>query len=150
MFADHQNKPDVGSNIARQWYDRDGVDVILDVPTSSVALAVQQIAKEKGKVLIVSGGGTSDLTGPQCSPTGIHWTYDTYALSHVSGNAAVKKGLDTWSFVTADYAFGHALERDAVAEVSARAARCSPRCARPSPPPTSRRSCSRRKARARS
>ena len=117
VFADHQNKPDVGSNIARQWYDRGGVDVILDVPTSSVALAVQQIAKEKGKVLIVSGGGTSDLTGPQCSPTGIHWTYDTYALSHVSGNAAVKKGLDTWSFVTADYAFGHALERDAVAEV---------------------------------
>ena len=88
VFADHQNKPDIGSNVARQWYDRDGVDVILDVPTSSVALAVQQIAKEKGKLLIVSGGGTSDLTGPQCSPTGIHWTYDTYALSHVSGSAA--------------------------------------------------------------
>ncbi|KMO30498.1 ABC transporter permease [Methylobacterium variabile] len=117
VFADHQNKPDIGSNVARQWYDRDGVDVILDVPTSSVALAVQQIAKEKGKLLIVSGGGTSDLTGPQCSPTGIHWTYDTYALSHVSGSAAVKKGLDTWTFVTADYAFGHALERDAIAEV---------------------------------
>ncbi|MFE1602277.1 ABC transporter substrate-binding protein [Methylobacterium sp. ID0610] len=117
VSADHQNKPDIGSNIARQWYDREGVDVILDVPTSSVALAVQQIAKEKGKMLIVSGGGTSDLTGPACSPTGLHWTYDTYALSHVSGNAAVKKGLDTWAFVTADYAFGHALERDGAAEV---------------------------------
>ncbi|WP_018263532.1 ABC transporter substrate-binding protein [Methylobacterium sp. WSM2598] len=117
VSADHQNKPDVGSNIARQWYDRDGVDVILDVPTSSVALAVQQIAREKGRILIVSGGGTSDLTGPACSPTGLHWTYDTYALSHVSGQAAVKRGLDTWAFVTADYAFGHALERDGAAEV---------------------------------
>ncbi|GJD50040.1 hypothetical protein OPKNFCMD_2776 [Methylobacterium crusticola] len=117
IFADHQNKPDVGSNIARQWYDREGVDAILDVPTSSVALAVQQIAKEKGKLLIVSGGGTSDLTGTACSPTGIQWTYDTYALSHVSGSAAVKQGYDTWTFVTADYAFGHALERDAIAEV---------------------------------
>ncbi|WP_298953556.1 ABC transporter substrate-binding protein [uncultured Methylobacterium sp.] len=117
VSADHQNKPDIGSNVARQWFDRDGVDVILDVPTSSVALAVQQIAKEKGRILIVSGGGTSDLTGPACSPTGVHWTYDTYALSHVSGSAVVKQGLDTWSFVTADYAFGHALERDAIAEV---------------------------------
>ncbi|ACL61797.1 ABC transporter substrate-binding protein [Methylobacterium nodulans] len=117
VSADHQNKPDIGSNIARQWYDREGVDVILDVPTSSVALAVQQIAREKGKMLIVSGGGTSDLTGPACSPTGLHWTYDTYALSHVSGHAAVKQGLDTWAFITADYAFGHALERDGAAEV---------------------------------
>jgi branched-chain amino acid transport system substrate-binding protein len=117
ISADHQNKPDIGSSIARRWFDQEQVDMVADVPTSSVALAVQQIAKEKNRVLIVSGGGTSDLTGTACSPTGLHWTYDTYALSHVSAQAAVKQGFDTWSFITADYAFGHALERDAVAEV---------------------------------
>jgi branched-chain amino acid transport system substrate-binding protein len=117
VSADHQNKPDIGANIARQWFDTDKVDAIVDVPTSSVALAVQEIAKQKNRVLMISGGGTSDLTGPACSPTGIHWTYDTYALSHVAGQAVVKRGDDTWFFITADYAFGHALERDASEEV---------------------------------
>jgi branched-chain amino acid transport system substrate-binding protein len=111
--ADHQNKPDVGSNIARQWYDQGGVDVIVDVPTSSVALAVAQITREKNKVFLNSGAGTSDLTGSQCSPNTIHWTYDTFALSNVAGKAMVERGENTWYFITADYAFGHALERDA-------------------------------------
>ena len=115
--ADHQNKPDVGSNIARNWYDNDKVDVILDVPTSSVALAVQNITREKNKVFIISGGGVSDLTGVACSPNGIHWTYDTYALSNVAGKAMVKRGEDTWFFLAADYAFGAALERDAASVV---------------------------------
>ncbi|WP_414524189.1 ABC transporter substrate-binding protein [Pseudochelatococcus sp. G4_1912] len=120
ISADHQNKPDVGSNIARQWYDQDGVDVILDVPTSSVALAVSQITREKNKILINSGAGSTDLTGKQCSPNTIHWTYDTYALGNGTGTAMVKRGGDTWFFITADYAFGHALERD-TAEVVKRA-----------------------------
>jgi branched-chain amino acid transport system substrate-binding protein len=113
VSGDHQNKPDVGSNIARNWYDNEKVDAILDVPTSSVALAVQNITREKNKVLIISGGGSSDLTGVACSPNGIHWTYDTYALSNVAGLAMVKRGDDSWFFLTADYAFGAALERDA-------------------------------------
>ena len=117
VSADHQNKPDVGSTIARQWYDQDGVDLILDVPTSSVALAVSQITKDKNKILINSGAGTSDLTGKACSPNTIHWTYDTYALGQGTGGAMVKAGGDTWFFVTADYAFGHALERDTAAVV---------------------------------
>ena len=118
VSADHQNKPDVGSTIARQWYDQDGVDLILDVPTSSVALAVSQITKEKNKILINSGAGTSDLTGKACSPNTIHWTYDTYALAQGTGGAMVKAGGDTWFFMTADYAFGHALERDTSAVVT--------------------------------
>jgi branched-chain amino acid transport system substrate-binding protein len=118
VAADHQNKPDVGASIARQWYDQEGVDVILDVPTSSVALAVNGIAREKNKILINSGGGTSDLTGPQCSPNTVHWTYDTWALANGTGGAMVKRGGDTWFFVTADYAFGHALERDTAALVT--------------------------------
>jgi branched-chain amino acid transport system substrate-binding protein len=113
VAADHLNKPDVGANIARTWIDNEKVDAIVDVPTSSVALAVQEIAKEKNRVFLISGGGSSDLTGKACSPTGIQWTYDTYALSRVAGTAAVKRGADTWFFITADYAFGHALERDA-------------------------------------
>jgi branched-chain amino acid transport system substrate-binding protein len=117
--ADHQNKPDIGSNIARQWYDTGKVDAIVDVPTSSIALAVQQITKEKNKVFLMSGPGASDLTGPACSPNGIHWTYDTYALSQVGGKAMVARGEDTWFFITADYAFGHALERDAADVVRA-------------------------------
>jgi branched-chain amino acid transport system substrate-binding protein len=117
--ADHQNKPDIGSTIARTWYDTSKVDVIVDVPTSSVALAVQQITREKNRVLLVSGGGTSDLTGPACSPNGIHWTYDTYALSSVAGKAMVARGDDTWFFITADYAFGLSLERDAANLVKA-------------------------------
>ena len=116
--ADHQNKPDIGASIARQWYDQEGVDVILDVPTSSVALAVNGIAREKNKILINSGGGTSDLTGSQCSPNTVHWTYDTWALANGTGGAMVKRGGNTWFFVTADYAFGHALERDTAALVN--------------------------------
>jgi branched-chain amino acid transport system substrate-binding protein len=117
VSADHQNKPDVGSNIARQWYDNDGVDVILDVPTSSVALAVNQITRDKNKIFINSGAASSDLTGAQCSPNTVHWTYDTVMLANGTGGAMVKAGGDTWFFLTADYAFGHALERDASAVV---------------------------------
>ncbi len=119
VSADHQNKPDVGSNIARQWFDVDGVDVIVDVPTSSVALAVSDVTREKNKVFLVSGSATSDLTGPKCSPNTIHWTYDTWMLAHGTAGALVKTGGDTWFFITADYAFGHALERDTTAVVLA-------------------------------
>lgn len=118
VSADHQNKPDVGSNIARQWYDQDGVDLILDVPTSSVALAVHQITREKNKIHINSGAASSDITGKACSPNTVHWTYDTYALAQGTGGAMTKAGGDTWFFLTADYAFGHALERDAGAVVT--------------------------------
>ncbi len=117
ISADHQNKPDIGSSIARQWYDQDGVDVILDVPTSSVALAVSEITKEKNKIFINSGAGASDLTGKACSPNTVHWTYDTWALANGTGGAMVRAGGDTWFFLTADYAFGHALERDTAAVV---------------------------------
>src|SRR5690606_24850448 len=105
VSADHQNKPDVGANIARQWYDQEGVDVILDVPTSSVALAVNDITREKNKIFMNSGGGTSDLTGKACSPNTVHWTYDTWQLAHGTGTAVVQNGGKTWFFVTADYAF---------------------------------------------
>ena len=119
VFADHQNKADVGAGIARQWYDQDGVDLIVDVPNSSVALAVNQITREKNKVFINSGAATSDLTGKACSPNTIHWTYDTWALANGTGKAVVKTGGSSWFFVTADYAFGHALERDTEAVVLA-------------------------------
>jgi branched-chain amino acid transport system substrate-binding protein len=119
LAADHQNKPDVGSNIVRQWIDVDKVDAIADVPTSSVALAVNQIVREKNKAFLVSGAATSDLTGKACSPNTVHWTYDTWALANATGRAAVKTGGDTWFFLTADYAFGHALERDTEAVVKA-------------------------------
>jgi branched-chain amino acid transport system substrate-binding protein len=115
--ADHQNKPDVGSTIARTWYDVDKVDVIVDVPTSSVALAVNQITRDKGKAFLVSGAATSDLTGKACSPNTVHWTYDTWMLANGTGSAIVKTGGDSWYFLTADYAFGHALERDTTAAV---------------------------------
>jgi branched-chain amino acid transport system substrate-binding protein len=117
ISADHQNKPDVGSNIARTWYDVDKVDVIVDVPTSSVALAVSQVTRDKGKAFLVSGAAASDLTGKACSPNTIHWTYDTWMLANGTGSAIVKTGGDTWFFLTADYAFGHALERDTEAVV---------------------------------
>lgn len=119
IFADHQNKPDVGSNIARQWYDVEQVDIIVDVPNSAVALAVNQVTREKNKVFINSGAATSDLTGAQCSPNTVHWTYDTWALANGTGKAVVETGGDTWFFLTADYAFGHALERDTAAVVQA-------------------------------
>jgi len=115
--ADHQNKPDIGSNVVRQWIDVDKVDVIVDVPTSSVALAVNEIVKEKNKVFLVSGAASSDLTGARCTPNTVHWTYDTWALANGTGNAIVKTGGDTWFFLTADYAFGQALERDTTAVV---------------------------------
>jgi branched-chain amino acid transport system substrate-binding protein len=113
ISADHQNKPDIGVAIARNWYDNEKVDAIFDVPTSSVALPVSALTREKNRVNINSGGGSSDITGVACSPNTIHWTYDTYALSNVAGKAMVKRGENTWFFITADYAFGMALERDA-------------------------------------
>ncbi len=116
--ADHQNKADVGSAVARQWYDVDKVDVIVDTPNSGVALAVNNVTKEKNKVFLVSGAASSDLTGPQCSPNTVHWTYDTWALANGTGTAIVKTGGDSWFFLTADYAFGHALERDTEAVVA--------------------------------
>ena len=117
VVADHQNKPEVGSSIARQWFDVDKVDVVVDVPTSSVVLAVNQIAREKNKVLMVSTGATSDLYGKACTPNSLHWTYDTWSLANGTGTAVVKTGGNTWFFLTADYAFGHALERDTEAVV---------------------------------
>src|SRR5436309_9830310 len=117
LSADHLNKPDVGSSIARQWYDVDKVDVIVDVPTSSIALAISQITREKGKAFLVSGAASSDLTGKACSPNTIHWTYDTWMLANGTGSSIVKTGGDTWFFLTADYAFGLALERDTEAVV---------------------------------
>jgi branched-chain amino acid transport system substrate-binding protein len=115
--ADHQNKPDVGSNIVRTWIDVDKVDVIVDVPTSSVALAVSEIVKDKNKVFLVSGAAASDLTGPKCTPNTIHWTYDTWALANGTGKAIVQTGGDTWFFLTANDAFFLALERDSAAVV---------------------------------
>jgi branched-chain amino acid transport system substrate-binding protein len=118
VSADHQNKPDVGSTIARTWYDVDKVDAIFDVPTSSVALAINQITREKGKAFVNTGAATSDLTGKACSPNTVHWLYDTWMLANGTGSAIVKTGGDTWFFLTADYAFGHALERDTEAVVT--------------------------------
>jgi branched-chain amino acid transport system substrate-binding protein len=116
--ADHQNKADVGANLARQWYDRDAVDVIVDVPNSAVALAVNDVTKDKNKVFLNSGAASSDLTGSKCTPNTIHWSYDTWMLANGTGKAIVKRGGDSWFFLTADYAFGHALERDTEAVVT--------------------------------
>lgn len=112
IFGDHQNKPDVGANIAREWYDEQGVDVILDVPVSSIGLAVQKIARDKNRMFITSAGGAADLSGRFCSPNFIQWTYNTYALAHVAGKAMLDRGGDTWFFIVADYTFGKALEHD--------------------------------------
>jgi branched-chain amino acid transport system substrate-binding protein len=117
IIGDHQNKPDIGSQIANQWYDVDKVDMIVDVPNSGVALAVSQVANQKNKVFIVSGAAASDLTGPKCNANTIHWTYDTWMLANGTGTAIVKTGGNTWFFLTSDYAFGHALERDTMAAV---------------------------------
>ena len=117
VSGDHQNKPDVGSQIANQWYDVDKVDAIVDVPNSGVALAVSQVTAQKNKVFLVSGAGASDLTGPKCNANTIHWTYDTWMLANGTGTAVVKTGGNTWFFLTADYAFGQALERDTTAAV---------------------------------
>jgi branched-chain amino acid transport system substrate-binding protein len=115
--ADHQNKPDVGSAIARRWFDAEGVDAIVDVPNSGVALAVSAIAKEKNKVLLASGPGSSDLTGKACNANTVHFTYDTWMLANGTGTAITKAGGNSWFFITADYAFGQALERDTTAAV---------------------------------
>jgi len=119
VSADHQNKPDVGSSIANQWYDVDKVDLIVDVPNSGVALAVSEVTRQKNKTFIVSGAAASDLTGPKCNANTVHWTYDTWMLANGTGKALVKTGGETWFFLTADYAFGHALERDTAAAVEA-------------------------------
>src|SRR3954447_19236316 len=119
ISGDHQNKPDIGTAIARQWFDVDKVDVIVDVPNSGVALAVNNVIKEKNGVYINSGAATSDLTNAQCSPNTVHWTYDTYMLANTTGQALVKAGGDTWFFLTADYAFGAALERDTTSVITA-------------------------------
>jgi branched-chain amino acid transport system substrate-binding protein len=112
ITADHQNKPDVGAGIARQWYDRDGVDMIIDVPTSSVGLAVAGVAKEKNKLHVNIGAASVALTTTNCAPSVIHYTYDTYMLAKSTGGATVKAGGDSWFFITADYAFGQQLQKD--------------------------------------
>ena len=117
VSADHQNKPDIGSNIARQWYDTGKVDMIIDVPTSSVALAISQVSREKGKIHVNTGAATADLTGKACSPNTIHWLYDTWMLANGTGKAVVQHGGTSWFFLTADYAFGQALERDTEAVI---------------------------------
>src|SRR6201998_1930135 len=119
ISGDHQNKPDVGVNIARQWFDVEKVDVIVDVPNSGVALAVSNLVKGKNGIVLDSGAGSSDLTNAQCTPNTIHWTYDTYTLAHGTGSALAKSGGDSWFFLTADYAFGAALERDTTSAVQA-------------------------------
>jgi branched-chain amino acid transport system substrate-binding protein len=117
VSGDHQNKPDIGTQIANQWFDVDNVDMIVDVPNSGVALAVSQVASQKNKVFIVSGAAASTLTGEKCNANTVHWTYDTWMLANGTGKAMVKTGGDTWFFLTSDYAFGHALEADTMAVV---------------------------------
>jgi branched-chain amino acid transport system substrate-binding protein len=119
IFADHQNKPDIGANIARQWIENEGVKLILDVPNSAVGLAVREVTRTRDAVDINTGAASSDLTGKACSPHGVHWSFDTYGLAATIGQALVKQGGDSWFFVTADYAFGHALEKDTSAFVTA-------------------------------
>ena len=119
VSADHQNKPDIASTIAREWYDQDGVDMIADVPTSSAAFAVNDVTRDKNKIFMDSGAGSADLTGSKCSPNTVHWTYDTWALAHGTGSAMVQEGFKKWFFITADYAFGQALEKDTSAVVTA-------------------------------
>jgi len=119
IHADHQNKTDIGASIARRWMDVDGVDVIIDVPNSAIVLAVQQLVKEKNRVLLVSTAGTADLTGKACSPVGVHWTWDTYAFAASSAKSIVQRGGNSWFFLTADFAFGHAMQRDATRFIEA-------------------------------
>ena len=119
ISGDHQNKADIGTQLANQWYDVEKVDMIADVPNSGVALAISQVTRDKNKVFVGSGPATSDLTGPKCSPNTVHWTYDTWMLANGTGKAVVKTGGDSWFFLTSDYAFGHALERDTMAVVEA-------------------------------
>jgi branched-chain amino acid transport system substrate-binding protein len=119
IHADHQNKTDIGAAIARRWIDVDGVDVIIDVPNSAIVLAVQQLAKEGNRVLLVSTAGTADLTGKACSPVGVHWTWDTYSFAASSAKSIVQRGGNSWFFLTADFAFGRAMQRDATRFIEA-------------------------------
>jgi branched-chain amino acid transport system substrate-binding protein len=119
IFADHQNKPDVGANIARQWIENDGVNAILDLLNASVGLAVREVTRTHDAVDINTGAATSDLTGKACSPHGVHWSFDTYGLAATTARTLMKQGRDSWFFITADYAFGHALERDTTGFVAA-------------------------------
>ena len=119
VSADHQNKPDIATGIVRRWIDTDKVDVLVDVLNSGVALAVNNVVKEKNSIMLNSGAGSSELTNSQCTPNTIHFAYDTYMLAHSTGSAMVKAGGDSWFFITADYAFGHALENDTTAVVKA-------------------------------
>ena len=143
LSADHQNKPDVGSAIARRWFDTEGVDMIVDLPNSAVALAVAGIAREKNKVMIGSGAGTALLTGASCSPNTVHWTYDTWAMGHGLARGVLQQGGKTWFFITADYAFGHDLEKQAPRRSWPAAARCSAPSAIRSPTTISPPSCCR-------
>jgi branched-chain amino acid transport system substrate-binding protein len=120
VFADHQNKADVGATIARRWFDTEGVDVVVDLASSAVALAVQDVTRERNKVALFSGPGTAELTGKACSPNGIHWTYDTFATATATATALMDQGLDTWFFIAVDYAFGKSAEADATAVITAR------------------------------
>ncbi len=149
ISADHQNKPDIASTIVRNWIDTKGVDVVAEGVNSAVALAVQAVTRERNKIFLISGAGSSDLTGKSCSPTSVQWTYDTYASSNSTAKALVARGAKSWYFLTADYAFGHALERDAARRSRPRAAGSSARSATRSAIPTSRPSCSRRSPRPR-
>ncbi len=119
LAADHQNKTDIGAAVTRSWFDQQNVDVVADVPTSSIALAVSEIAKAKDKVFLIASAGTSDLTGKACSPNNVHWTYDTWALANGTAKAVIGQGGDSWYFLTADYAFGQSLERDAAEIIKA-------------------------------
>lgn len=119
IHADHQSKADIGMTIARRWYDAEDVTAIVGISNSSVALAVQDLARERGQLSIVIGAASSDLTGPACSPTGFHWLYDTYALSHVIGQTLLKRGSRSWFFVTADYAFGQSMQRETMRVIAA-------------------------------
>ena len=137
VSADHQNKPDIGAQIAREWYERDGVDVIVDVPNSAVALAVSEITGKLNKVNLNASAGTAALTGSACNANTIHWNFDNYALANVTGRAIVATGGDSWFFITADYAFGHDLEAQTTAVVKAQGGKVWVRCARRSTRPTS-------------
>ena len=119
LSADHQNKADIASAKARAWFDQDGVDMIADLPSSAVALAVVKLAKEKNRLVIVSGGASTSITNEECTPTALHWVYDTFSLASGTARAVVKQGGDTWFFITADYAGGKALEKDAAEVVVA-------------------------------
>ena len=119
VSVDHQNKADIAANKAREWFDTDKVDVIADLPTSSAALAVMEVANQKNKITLISTGASTKITNDSCTPTNVHWTYDTYALAVGTGKAVVANGGDTWYFITADYAFGHSLEGDTASVVEA-------------------------------